>query len=184
VASTDAPPQGNEEGIGGTLKEEELERKLKHGEPSGVLGLYASYVLWLARLSRRCGYVIESEALRIPSTKNRALIGRKRILAADDMDGKAALRRGIISIVEDVKRRGAFKPRVPEGKAGLGADDAVKPDGRPRTQADAIFRLKNMGEGAAPGQFSPSDSSWGNGNPTRYAGPRRVGQQRKSCLSS
>jgi len=51
------------------------------------------------------------------------------------MDGKAALRRRMISIVEDVKRLGAFKPRVPEGKAGLGADGdavAVKPDGRPR----------------------------------------------------
>jgi tRNASer (uridine44-2'-O)-methyltransferase len=85
-------------GIGGTPEEEELERKLKHGEPNGILGLYAcgyhrpfcvlfiayckhfwgfpAYVLWLARLSRRCGYVIESEALRIPSTKNRALIGK------------------------------------------------------------------------------------------------------------
>ena len=29
------------EGIGGTLEEEELEHKLKHGEPNGVLGLYA-----------------------------------------------------------------------------------------------------------------------------------------------
>lgn len=90
--------QDNDGGIGGTLGEEDLERKLKHGEPNGVLGLYAceyycclsrlclanlgdswrilAYVLWLARLSRRCGYVIESEALRIPSTKNRALIGK------------------------------------------------------------------------------------------------------------
>ena len=53
-----------------------------------------------------------------------------------DVEGRAALRRRMISIVEDVKERGVFKSRVPEGKADVGTDDdqtvIVKPDGRPR----------------------------------------------------
>jgi len=54
ATNTDVPafPHGDEEGIGGTLKEEELERKLKHGEPNGVLGLYACEYDW--RVSLYC----------------------------------------------------------------------------------------------------------------------------------
>ena len=82
-----------ESGLVLSPEEEELERKLKYDEKDGRLGLYAceltwpvfrcflfkfrqqAYVLWLAGLSTKCGFVVESEALRIPSTRNRAIIG-------------------------------------------------------------------------------------------------------------
>lgn len=38
---------------------------------------YASLVAWVAKLAGECGYVVEREMLRIPSTRNTALIGRR-----------------------------------------------------------------------------------------------------------
>lgn len=45
--------------------------KKGHKEPSQ----YGRYMLWLARLQRGCGFEVEVEALRIPSTRNWAFIG-------------------------------------------------------------------------------------------------------------
>lgn len=36
---------------------------------------YSAYRIWLARLTSWCGWEIETEALRIPSTRNWALVG-------------------------------------------------------------------------------------------------------------
>ncbi|KAF9511941.1 hypothetical protein BS47DRAFT_1372921 [Hydnum rufescens UP504] len=108
--------KSDEEG-GLSPEEEDLERKLKYDEKDGRLGLYASYVLWLAGLSRKCGFVVESEALRIPSTRNRAIIGRKRIY--DNIDGNEAVLARARAMVEEVRIRGVFRARKPEGKAGL-----------------------------------------------------------------
>lgn len=41
------------------------------------------------------------------------------MLASDDLDGKAALHQQMRSIVEIIQKRGRFKSRTPEGKAGL-----------------------------------------------------------------
>ncbi|EIN09314.1 DUF1613-domain-containing protein [Punctularia strigosozonata HHB-11173 SS5] len=73
---------------------------------------YAAYRTWLARLSRRCGWHVECEMLRIPSTRNWSIVGRQR-----EGDEEDAYRRAE-AIVLDVRRRGAFKTRTPEGKAG------------------------------------------------------------------
>ncbi|KAL2104721.1 hypothetical protein VUR80DRAFT_9770 [Thermomyces stellatus] len=38
---------------------------------------YASLVSWVTKLAAECGYEVETEMLRIPSTRNTALVGRK-----------------------------------------------------------------------------------------------------------
>ncbi|KAK5654429.1 hypothetical protein OQA88_7339 [Cercophora sp. LCS_1] len=40
---------------------------------------YASLVEWAADIARDCGWDVEQEMLRIPSTRNTALVGRKRL---------------------------------------------------------------------------------------------------------
>ncbi|TVY22984.1 tRNA (uracil-O(2)-)-methyltransferase [Lachnellula hyalina] len=40
---------------------------------------FASLVSWVSQIAQDCGWVVEKEMLRIPSTRNTALIGRKRL---------------------------------------------------------------------------------------------------------
>ncbi|KAF6756478.1 DUF1613 domain-containing protein [Ephemerocybe angulata] len=73
---------------------------------------YSMYRIWLASLSVHCGWKVESETLRIPSTRNWAIVGRKREGDAEEARANAQ------EIVDDVRNRGVFKSRKPEGKAG------------------------------------------------------------------
>ncbi|KAG1733136.1 hypothetical protein EDB19DRAFT_1731825 [Suillus lakei] len=77
---------------------------------------YSAYRIWLARLSRWLGWKIECDTLRIPSTRNWAIVGRERLPGDQSVFVDRARR-----IVEDVVRRGAFKTRTPEGKGHDGA---------------------------------------------------------------
>ncbi|KAL2068970.1 hypothetical protein VTL71DRAFT_15308 [Oculimacula yallundae] len=47
---------------------------------------YASLVVWVTSLAKDCGWEVEKEMLRIPSTRNTALIGRRRLIAFDDVN--------------------------------------------------------------------------------------------------
>ncbi len=47
-----------------------------HSSPSSA---YSMYRVWLASLSRHCGWQIECETLRIPSTRNWAIVGKKNV---------------------------------------------------------------------------------------------------------
>ncbi|KAL2884865.1 tRNA (uracil-O(2)-)-methyltransferase [Ceratocystis lukuohia] len=47
---------------------------------------YASLVDWVAQIAEACGYHIETEMLRIPSTRNTALLGRVRTMPWDQVD--------------------------------------------------------------------------------------------------
>ncbi|KAE9380107.1 DUF1613-domain-containing protein [Stipitochalara longipes BDJ] len=47
---------------------------------------YASLVAWVSKLATECGWKIEKEMLRIPSTRNTALIGRHRDVPFHDVD--------------------------------------------------------------------------------------------------
>ncbi|KAI0320928.1 hypothetical protein OF83DRAFT_1081312 [Amylostereum chailletii] len=85
---------------------------LNLGGDGSYASSYSMYRIWLAALSVHCGWEIECEALRIPSTRNWALVGRKRTKENDAVDSN------IQSILESVKQRGIFKTRRPEGKAG------------------------------------------------------------------
>ncbi|CZT51192.1 related to tRNA (uracil-O(2)-)-methyltransferase [Rhynchosporium secalis] len=47
---------------------------------------YASLVTWVSKLAKDCGWEVEKEMLRIPSTRNTALIGRRRLVPFDDVN--------------------------------------------------------------------------------------------------
>ncbi|GAA5986588.1 hypothetical protein JCM10908_003815 [Rhodotorula pacifica] len=82
-------------------------------------GRYHAYQLYLAHLTLRCGFVPAREALRIPSTKNFGLVGGRSAKSpgstGQDPD---EIRDEVRSLVEEVRRRGEWKARRPEGKAG------------------------------------------------------------------
>lgn len=73
---------------------------------------YALYRVWLASLSVHCGWAVEVEMLRIPSTRNWAIVGRKRVGSLEAAEDNAE------ELIEGVRKRGQFKTRHPEGKAG------------------------------------------------------------------
>ncbi|QSZ34822.1 hypothetical protein DSL72_007681 [Monilinia vaccinii-corymbosi] len=52
----------------------------------GTPSAYASLVAWVAGLAEGCGWDVEKEWLRIPSTRNAALIGRRRKLDYQEVD--------------------------------------------------------------------------------------------------
>jgi len=47
---------------------------------------YASLVAWVTKLAGDCGWEVEKEMLRIPSTRNTALIGRRRTTKFSEVD--------------------------------------------------------------------------------------------------
>ncbi|OSD03617.1 DUF1613-domain-containing protein [Trametes coccinea BRFM310] len=76
---------------------------------------YSRYRIWLASLSLHCGWQVECETLRIPSTRNWAIVGRKRVPGTEEELDQA--RTQALEIVNRVRERGLFKTRIPEGKA-------------------------------------------------------------------
>ncbi|KAI0639755.1 DUF1613-domain-containing protein [Trametes polyzona] len=76
---------------------------------------YSRYRIWLASLSLHCGWKVECENLRIPSTRNWAIVGRTRI--GDDAADPERSRERAEEIILKVRERGLFKTRTPEGKA-------------------------------------------------------------------
>ncbi|TCD61747.1 tRNA(Ser) Um(44) 2'-O-methyltransferase [Steccherinum ochraceum] len=93
---------------------EEFVESLGLGGEGSNASAYSMYRIWLSSLHARCGWVVESETLRIPSTRNWALVGRRRADGEMEQIG----RRNASEIVEEVVTRGVFKTRRPEGKAG------------------------------------------------------------------
>jgi hypothetical protein len=52
---------------------------------------YTSYRIWLASLSLYCGWKVECEVLRIPSARNWAVVGRRRV-SENGKDGEERAR--------------------------------------------------------------------------------------------
>ncbi|KAJ6515316.1 hypothetical protein C8R45DRAFT_956091 [Mycena sanguinolenta] len=101
--------------VGGAKDERELAalvETLNLGADSSNTSGYAQYRIWLAQLHEHCGWEIECEVLRIPSTRNWALVGRRR--KGDEEEVQA----NVDAILQSVWDRGIFKTRTPEGKAG------------------------------------------------------------------
>jgi len=86
-----------------TPQGEELEEQLGETRKSA----YGSYLCWLLRLGSECGFVGEVEALRLPSTRNYAIVGRKRDPVFDTTGKEVAA-----SLFDEVRRRGLFKTRA------------------------------------------------------------------------
>ncbi|GJJ10355.1 hypothetical protein Clacol_004581 [Clathrus columnatus] len=109
-----------ERGRGGAFKVPQFDSKshehqefvesLGFGEAQGETS-YSKYRVWLAYLSRACGWKLECEMLRIPSTRNWAIIGRSR--DGEELSGREVAQ----NILSAVSERGMFTPRIPEGKS-------------------------------------------------------------------
>ncbi|KAJ3560219.1 hypothetical protein NP233_g10985 [Leucocoprinus birnbaumii] len=87
---------------------------LNLGGDGGHTSSYSVYRIWLATLSLHCGWEVECETLRIPSTRNWAIAGSKRLSALEEEEAIGNAQ----NIVAEVASRGVFKARKPEGKAG------------------------------------------------------------------
>ncbi|KZT05928.1 DUF1613-domain-containing protein [Laetiporus sulphureus 93-53] len=98
------------------VPEADLVESLNLGGDGNNTSSYSMYRIWLASLSMYCGWKVECENLRIPSTRNWTIIGRERT----DYDPKfiAEYRRRTEEVIRMVRERGIFKTRMPEGKAG------------------------------------------------------------------
>lgn len=94
---------------------------------------YTVYRVWLAVLDVRCGWEAETETLRIPSTRNWSLVGEHgegvvyMLFDANftfDNTGRRrcgdekAARAFSLNVINEVRYRGLFATRKPEGKAG------------------------------------------------------------------
>ncbi|KDQ60435.1 hypothetical protein JAAARDRAFT_125782 [Jaapia argillacea MUCL 33604] len=86
---------------------------LSLGSEGSSSSSYSSYRIWLAGLSGWCGWVVECDNLRIPSTRNWAVVGRKKLPTPPEQTLERAK-----SIILQTKERGLFRVRKPEGKAG------------------------------------------------------------------
>ena len=76
-------------------------RKLPRNEGKGQSS-YASLVDWTEQIAEECGWVVEREMLRIPSTRNTCLLGRTR-KSKDSEDGNAP---GIPDVDDIVRKFG------------------------------------------------------------------------------
>ncbi|KAG9239490.1 hypothetical protein BJ875DRAFT_448220 [Amylocarpus encephaloides] len=65
--------------------------KFRAPAPKGAgatVSQFASLVTWVSEIARSCGWHVEKEMLRIPSTRNAAVIGRTRVVPYEDVDVK------------------------------------------------------------------------------------------------
>ena len=60
---------------------------------SKPVSAYASLVDWVSCIAEDCGWVVETEMLRIPSTRNTALIGRTRTSNSAEIDAESILQK-------------------------------------------------------------------------------------------
>jgi len=74
---------------------------------------YSSLVEWVTEIGKDCGWQIEREMLRIPSTRNTGLIGRTRSVPFDDIDIDALVARygGTAGYLENVMQLATIAPR-------------------------------------------------------------------------
>ncbi|KAK5998922.1 tRNA (uracil-O(2)-)-methyltransferase [Cladobotryum mycophilum] len=74
---------------------------------------YASLVDWASQIAEDCGWEVETEMLRIPSTRNTCLLGRKRTKASGSVDVQAILDKygGVEGYYEAVVRLVKSGPR-------------------------------------------------------------------------
>ncbi|KAH8928699.1 DUF1613-domain-containing protein [Atractiella rhizophila] len=79
-------------------------------------GRYAAYQLYLADICLRAGYVPEREALRIGSTKNLGIVGRKRIWEVTTMSAQEGRSRVKEEVLSMVARSKGWKAREKQGK--------------------------------------------------------------------
>ncbi|KAK8877169.1 DUF1613-domain-containing protein [Apiospora arundinis] len=74
---------------------------------------YASLVIWVSGIADDCGWEVETEMLRIPSTRNTALIGRKRKADVSDVQLDAVVQKygGTAGYLDNVMKLVKGEPR-------------------------------------------------------------------------
>ena len=74
---------------------------------------YASLVDWVSRIAEECGWTVETEFMRIPSTRNIGLVGRTRTKPASDIDLDALIRKygGTAKYYDNAVRLTMISPR-------------------------------------------------------------------------
>jgi tRNASer (uridine44-2'-O)-methyltransferase len=98
------------------------------GDANATASGYSAYRIWLAKLALACGWNVECETLRIPSTRNWAILGQPSIMLScfvfyivvgrERIGGKKPTDEKMERLIRTVQNRGLFKTRRPEGKAG------------------------------------------------------------------
>ncbi|KAI1349918.1 hypothetical protein F5Y01DRAFT_287438 [Xylaria sp. FL0043] len=74
---------------------------------------YSSLVEWVKEIAHDCGWEVETEMLRIPSTRNTGIVGRRRVESAASVDIPAVLRKygGTGGYVENAMKLMKTPPR-------------------------------------------------------------------------
>ena len=92
--------------------------QIDRGQTEGSHSRNEAYLRFLSHAHIAYGWILEKEALRIPSTKNWALLGRSRTW--QHHDAPANLEQNVRDRIRDHVHRAAasWKARTPEGKAG------------------------------------------------------------------
>jgi tRNASer (uridine44-2'-O)-methyltransferase len=74
---------------------------------------YSSLVAWVTEITRDCGWEVETEMLRIPSTRNTGLVGRTRAVDYNSIDLAQIIRRygGAGGYVENASKLAKSTPR-------------------------------------------------------------------------
>lgn len=92
------------------LDDGQVRKPKAKGSQNGAKGnsAYAALVLWVEHLARECGYQVEREMLRIPSTRNTGILGRKQISGFEgvEVDLKNVVERngGAVGWVENARK--------------------------------------------------------------------------------
>lgn len=104
---------------------------LNLGGEGGNGSSYSMYRIWLASLTLHCGWEIECETLRIPSTRNWAIVGMCSQSFLSETSSYVLLSKGrrksktmtveeaqenVLEVVKSVAERGIFKARKAEGR--------------------------------------------------------------------
>ncbi|KAJ1984713.1 tRNA(Ser) Um(44) 2'-O-methyltransferase [Dimargaris verticillata] len=84
-------------------------QKYNHTQPGRTR--YQVYLDYISQIMETCGFIVEREQLRIPSTKNIALVGRRRTFNKDDTKQHERVLQAIDALVAKVPH---FTPRVPD----------------------------------------------------------------------
>ena len=91
--------------------------------------MYAVFLQWHLKQAVELGFDVETEVLRIPSSRNWAIVGKPSFRDWDwdawvltNVSGRrptgqdeTPYREKVLAMVDEVRRRGLFKTRVPEG---------------------------------------------------------------------
>jgi len=85
----------------------------KFNKKYGKMSRYETYISFLKDIGNQCGFQIQIETLKIPSTKNHALIARKRFFSEEDTVSQKKVQENIQHLLKGFS---SFIFREPQAK--------------------------------------------------------------------